>query len=102
RVLNKNPEARARFYEGTPFAGALAGPTATFTPENRGILINHLLDRFWGVRSFKSESRLEAEADLDDLLQFVQAGTAQNDFNTRLVMRAVCTAALGSAPIVLQ
>jgi len=110
-VLAYENVLRAEFFEGTIFGGfdqngnpiSLTNPNTMFASSiDRDQVINLFLDRFWGVRLQKPQSRLVAESEMHSLVDVLVQDTTPNANGTRNVLKGLCTAMLSSAPAMIQ
>ncbi len=107
-VLVDNAPERARFFsELFPFNlmnnDAMHSPSVILTSENKTKLVQYILDKFWVAVPKDSARRLEAEADLVQLINTTLDGSNMNQSaTTRNVALTVCTTALGSGEIFLM
>lgn len=73
----------------------------SFTPQNRTVLIQELIQSFWGGVITENEL-YAAEAELDQLITTLLVGESTTDpVTTRNVIKGVCTVALSSAHVTL-
>ena len=77
-------------------------PSAAFTPANKALVVNSLVDKFWGAGLTDRPTSAQTQADLVKLLDDILVGKTLTDVNvTKNVVKGVCTAVLASAPVTM-